>query len=170
MAAKATAQAFEIRPLAAEHLHQVVTLERQCFEFPWRFRDFYSMLTVLRGRGVVALAAGKMVGYAIYSPLEGGWGFAQLDNLAVAPTWRRQGVGSALVKEAVRRAGLCWDAVELTALVRERNLSAQLFLRSSGFTATQVLRGVYNQTGEDAYLFRLRSGVVIPATQEFVLT
>ena len=36
--------------------------------------------------------------------------------------------------------------------VRETNLAGQLFLRVSGFRATEVVREHYLDTGEDAYL------------------
>jgi len=42
--------------------------------------------------------------------------------------------------------------------VRETNLPAQLFFRSQGFRATEVLREHYEDTREDAYLMQYRYG------------
>jgi ribosomal-protein-alanine N-acetyltransferase len=40
--------------------------------------------------------------------------------------------------------------------VRETNLDAQIFFRSQGFRAVNVLRDFYEDTTEDAYLMQLR--------------
>ena len=42
----------------------------------------------------------------------------------------------------------------ITLAVRERNLFAQLFFRSQGFRAVRVLRGYYEDSGEDAFLMQ----------------
>ena len=51
--------------------------------------------------------------------------------------------------------------------MRETNLAAQLFFRSSGFRAVSVLREFYEDTPEDAYLmqYRFRADEV-PAIEE----
>jgi ribosomal-protein-alanine N-acetyltransferase len=38
--------------------------------------------------------------------------------------------------------------------VRETNLTAQLFFRAQGFRAVRVLRGYYEDSGEDAFLMQ----------------
>ena len=43
-----------------------------------------------------------------------------------------------------------------TLEVRETNLPAQLFFRSQGFQAVRVLRGFYEDSGEDAFLMPSR--------------
>ena len=44
----------------------------------------------------------------------------------------------------------------ITLKVRESNLSAQLFFRQQGFRAVRVLRSLYEDSGEDAYLMQYR--------------
>jgi ribosomal-protein-alanine N-acetyltransferase len=42
----------------------------------------------------------------------------------------------------------------ITLAVRETNLAAQLFFRAMEFKAVRVLRGYYEDTGEDAFLMQ----------------
>ena len=44
----------------------------------------------------------------------------------------------------------------MTLEVRETNLAAQLFFRSLGFRAVNVLRNYYDDTPEDAYVMQYR--------------
>ncbi len=44
----------------------------------------------------------------------------------------------------------------ITLEVRETNLAAQLFFRTQGFRAVNVLRNYYEDTPEDAYLMQYR--------------
>jgi ribosomal-protein-alanine N-acetyltransferase len=76
-------------------------------------------------------------------------------NFAVAPHYRRHGVGEQMVSKLTgklsqqRRSRLLLE-------VRETNLDAQLFFRSLGFRAVSVLRGFYEDTPEDAYVMQYR--------------
>jgi ribosomal-protein-alanine N-acetyltransferase len=44
----------------------------------------------------------------------------------------------------------------ITLEVRETNLPAQLFFRAQGFKGVKVLRGFYEDSGEDAYVMQYR--------------
>ena len=44
----------------------------------------------------------------------------------------------------------------ITLEVRETNLPAQLFFRAQGFKAMRVLRAIYEDSGEDAFLMQYR--------------
>jgi ribosomal protein S18 acetylase RimI-like enzyme len=100
--------------------------------------------------GVVAFVGNRLVGYAYHERwARGRW---KLETVVVSPTWRRAGIGRSLVLwliKGARRAGQ--DAIILA--VDERNLDAQLFLRSCGFLATTVDRG--KGDGGDRYRFRM---------------
>ena len=44
----------------------------------------------------------------------------------------------------------------ITLEVRETNLAAQLFFRAQDFKAVRVLRGYYEDSGEDAFLMQYK--------------
>ena len=46
----------------------------------------------------------------------------------------------------------------ITLAVRETNLAAQQFFRSTNFVATKVARKYYDDTGEDAFLMQFHLG------------
>jgi ribosomal-protein-alanine N-acetyltransferase len=76
-------------------------------------------------------------------------------NFAVAPALRRVGVGTQMVTKLVGKLS-SHRRTKITLAVRESNLAAQLFFRSQAFQATRVLRGYYEDSGEDAYLMHYR--------------
>ena len=111
--------------------------------------------------GMVAEQGEKILGYMLYD-LEKSK--IRLLNLAVHPSFRRQGVGWAMLHNP-RMVGL--GAGLLTKLsehrrmscvlaVRDSNLPAHLFFKACGFQAIKVLRQHYSDSGEDAYLMQYR--------------
>ena len=78
----------------------------------------------------------------------------QICNLAVAPAFRRMGVGSALLdalKTEAARRGLAVLMLE----VRASNTAAQALYEKSGFERVGVRRGFYANPREDAFLYNL---------------
>ena len=77
----------------------------------------------------------------------------RLLNFAVAPEVHGTGVGSAMVERLFDKLSQQRrSSIELE--IRESNLKAQKFFSGRGFKAVQVLRRHYEETSEDAYLFR----------------
>jgi ribosomal-protein-alanine N-acetyltransferase len=72
-------------------------------------------------------------------------------NFAVAPAYRRLGIGRQMIQKLIAKLS-SHRRTRVTLAVRERNLPAQLFFRSMAFRAVKVLRGYYEDTGEDAFL------------------
>jgi ribosomal-protein-alanine N-acetyltransferase len=74
-------------------------------------------------------------------------------NLAVAPEVRRAGVGAAMVRRLIEKLSQQrrWF---LETELRETNLTGQLFLSRLGWRAVKVLKKHYDETNEDAILFR----------------
>ena len=143
---------FRVVPMIAAHLPQVAALEKICFPAdPWSenlFRD------ALESPNTVLLAAekedGAVLGYAVLSAVldEG-----SLDNIAVAPHCRRQGVADALLS-ALADFGRTRLSV-LFLEVRVSNLPAIALYEKHGFVPVGRRKNYYESPREDALLMTL---------------
>ena len=75
-------------------------------------------------------------------------------SLAVLPNWRRQGIGSVLMKEALK-AMSAWRVFECFLKVRVSNAPAINLYRKSGFEVIETIHQYY-PNGEDAYVMSVR--------------
>jgi ribosomal-protein-alanine N-acetyltransferase len=144
----------QIRWMIRRDMTEVLDIEQQSFEFAWTEEDFLCCLRQRNCIGMVAEHQERIVGFMIYELLK-----AQLHvlNFAVAPWARRHGVGSQMMEKLVHKLTQ-QRRNEIRLEVREGNLPAQQFFRSQSFMATNVLRGHYEDTAEDAYVMRFVLG------------
>ncbi|MHB1023272.1 MAG: ribosomal protein S18-alanine N-acetyltransferase [Acidobacteriaceae bacterium] len=152
---------FIIRAATMRDLPAVVTLERSIPEAAhWPEQEYAAMLqstpeaTVQRCI-LIAEQQGALVGYAVGKVLSiASEVSAELENLAVATSARRQGIGYALCEAVV---GWCRDhqAAELELEVRISNAAAIHMYEQLGFRRTALRRGYYLQPPEDALLMKL---------------
>jgi ribosomal protein S18 acetylase RimI-like enzyme len=102
--------------------------------------------------GYVAMIRNCVVGFIVYD--NRGMDAAQVLALTVSKANRRQGIGGQLLGRVVRL-----PRREIIVTVDERNLDAQLFLRSQGFRAAVGIE-------DGHYIFkRNKVGVAFPATE-----
>jgi ribosomal-protein-alanine N-acetyltransferase len=144
----------QIRWMIRRDMAEVLEIEQQSFDFAWTEEDFLCCLRQRNCIGMVAEHQERIVGFMIYELLK-----SQLHvlNFAVAPWARRSGIGSQMIEKLVHKLTQ-QRRNEIRLEVREGNLQAQLFFRSQGFSATNVLRGYYEDTAEDAYVMRFHLG------------
>jgi len=140
-----------LTPMTAEHIPQIAAIERACFSLPWS-QDM--LREVLWNDAAVMVVAegedGAVLGYAgLQTVLDEGY----IDNVAVAPAFRRQGVADALLSAFVRfgRAKLAF----LTLEVRESNLPAIALYHKHGFRAVGRRKNYYDDPKEDAIIMTL---------------
>lgn len=133
-------------------LGEVVAIERLSFAGAWDEDDFRRCARQRGCVGMVAVAGERIVGYAIYELRKSS---LHLLNFAVHPAWRRLGVGCTMV-EALAQKLIPHRRIRVTLDVRETNMPAILFFRACGFLAVEVLRGFYQDSGEDAYRMEFR--------------
>lgn len=141
----------QIRWLIRRDMPEVMEIENRCHEFPWTEEEF---LTCLRERNVIGVVyespQNLIHGFMIYELHKS---MLRLLNFAVAPEVHGTGVGSAMVERMFdKMSQQRRSSIELE--IRESNLKAQKFFSGRGFKAVQVLRRHYEETSEDAYLFR----------------
>ena len=131
----------ELRWLTAADIPAAAEIAAAGFEFPWLENDFRQALQVNSILGMVAERDKQVAGYVVYEVHRCG---ITILNLAVAPHARGSGIGRAFVaKLAVKLAGE--PGCSISAIVNERHLAAQLWLKSLGFEATDVLRGHFDE-------------------------
>lgn len=97
----------------------------------------------------MALLHNAVVGYVVYQVFKGEY---WISNLAIDEDFRRKGIGKAFIDRLKVRLNET-DKKRIVFDLRERNLSAQLFLKSQGFKARGIERGFFDN-GEDCYQFR----------------
>lgn len=139
----------DIRWLIRRDMNAALAIEKACFEFAWTEEDF---LCCLRGRtciGMVATNGEAVLGFMIY---ELNKSMLRVLNFAVDPHFHREGIGSAMAAKLIGKLSQQGRRT-IEAMTRETNLPAQLFFASQGFRATEVVRGYYDDTDEDAYQF-----------------
>jgi len=101
---------------------------------------------------MVAEHNNRIVGFMIYELHKSK---LRIINFAVHPNYRRNGVGVQMIARLADKLSQ-QRRQEITLEVRETNLPAQLFFRSQGFRAVNVLREHYTDTAEDAYVMQFR--------------
>lgn len=143
---------YKLTPMTEEHIPQIAALERACFSHPWS-ED--ALRAELWNDSAVVIAAegedGTVLGYAgLQTVLDEGY----INNVAVDPRFRRQGVAGQLV-EAFLRFGAARLAF-LTLEVRASNAPAIALYEKYGFTQVGRRRDYYDDPREDALLMTLR--------------
>jgi len=142
---------YRIRSAVSADAESLVGIERRSFSDPWSEASFREALTspwtfrliADTGRGV----AGYLIGREVAAT-------GEVLNLAVAPEFRRRGIGGALLGAgltAFRRRRV--DEVFLE--VRESNLSAQALYLGHGFRPVGQRSSYYRNPREDALVLRL---------------
>ena len=140
---------YMIRNAAEADLGALEELEKACFSLPWTREQLRSELPDERHEFLTAVSeGGEVLGYiGIMTVLDEGY----ISNVAVAPEARRRGIGRALVREMLRRAGerrLSFVTLE----VRAHNKSAIALYSKEGFRPVGLRRDYYERPKEDALL------------------
>ncbi len=149
---------FILRSFRREDLEEVMTINRTCLPENYSSYFFLEIHEKLPTGFLVAENDGKLVGYVMCRLEYGGSHFKRFGlakkghvvSIAVLPEYRRQGIGSALMKEVMlnlQRQG----ANECFLEVRVSNEHALELYRSLGFAQVDRLPSYYLD-GEDAYV------------------
>lgn len=131
-----------------DELDAVLAIEHASFSNPWT-REMY--LAELENSGVAFFflardPAREVVGFCSF------WRILDelhINNLAVPPDRRRQGIASALLARVLQE-GTRLGATRATLEVRQSNNEARQLYEQFGFTVAGVRRGYYSHPVEDA--------------------
>ena len=142
----------EFRPMREADLDEVLSIEREAYEFPWSREIFRDCLRV--GYRCRVLELDGAVG--AYGMLQIANGKSRLLNLCVRRRLQRRGLGRRLLALLVDLARF-HRTRSVVLEVRPSNTAARRLYDSMGFTEVGVSRGYYPaRTGrEDAMLLAL---------------
>ena len=139
-----------IRKMQPEDVKTIAELEKVCFSDPWSENSIASELNNRLSYWLVAEVDDKIAGYVgSQSVLDG----ADMMNLAVAPEYRRKGIGQALVTaltDYLQQNGI----IALLLEVRVSNDPAINLYRSLGFEPIGRRPNYYHHPREDALIMR----------------
>ena len=139
-----------IREMKPEDVPAIAELEKQCFSAPWSENMIISSLENRLSCWLVAEIEGAIAGYV---GSEAVLDSADMMNIAVAPEFRRQGVGAALVNGLVSR--LQSKSVSFLLLeVRVSNVPAITLYERLGFEQVGRRPRYYRNPREDALIMR----------------
>lgn len=146
---------FTIVPMQARHVPALAALERLCFSDPWPEAAFMPELENPLSLWLVAECGETVAGYigSQIVPDE-----ADMMNLAVAPEFRRQGLGRTLTLalfDALRARGV----VSVTLEVRDSNEPAIRLYESLGFRQTGLRKRYYYHPTEDARILKKEGSI-----------
>jgi ribosomal-protein-alanine N-acetyltransferase len=150
----AEALRVHVRWMIRRDFAEVLAIEAASFEYAWDEADFLQELRKRSVIGMVAEVGERVVGFIVYELHKSR---VHIVNLATHPECRRLAVGRQLVAKVQGKLASHWRNAAF-AVVRESNLDAQLFLKAMGFHCFDVLRGYYEDSGDDGYVMRYRLG------------
>lgn len=141
-----TQRLVQIREVTEKDLSTILSIEYKCFKDPYPL-SLLNRLRVMHPDGfLVAEADGKVVGYVIVVIKWGATG--HIMAIGVDPIYRRQQIGSTLIKHAMDR--LRAKGAKLVRLeVRKSNIGAQQFYLKLGFNRMEEIP-YYYEDGETA--------------------
>lgn len=130
------------------HLPQIMEIERACFSDPWSENSMTAQLTGKYSLCALASCNGEIAGYVMAVALYEG---AEILNVAVSPSHRRQGLGRMMMESILSQCRQ--KGVERAFLeVRAGNDAAIRLYESFGFKKYGVRKDYYIEPAEDAAL------------------
>lgn len=143
---------MEIRRITRADAHALAELDKRCFAVPWSERSFEDETENTLAVYFAAEDNGVIAGYCGFWQVAGE---GDITNIAVAPEYRRRGLGSHLLERALREAErlkLC----SMTLEVRKSNEAAKALYGKFGFEPVGVRVRYYSDNNEDALIMMRR--------------
>ena len=132
------------------HINGVYELSKACFSVPWSLDSISYEIENPLAKYIIAenLSTKEVIGYA------GVWivaGEGDITNIAVDPSYRKQGIASRLLMKLfeICRENSCSD---ITLEVRASNIPAQNLYKKFNFKEEGIRKKYYSDNGEDAII------------------
>jgi|YelNatPaOPRAMG01_1025707.scaffolds.fasta_scaffold06740_2 ribosomal-protein-alanine N-acetyltransferase len=148
---------FNIRPFSPNDLDAILEIQSACESTAvWSSRDYVQLADDPMGMILVACyevcASPRVVGFSAFHRVESE---AELQNIAVNPGYRRQGIAKALIEDGCRRLYTA-GVRKLFLEVRVSNLPALELYRKFGFAPQARRKEYYRHPTEDALVLACR--------------
>lgn len=134
---------------------KISELEKTCFSDPWNYRMFADAFSSKLFHGVLAEENGEIAGYACQTVL---FENAEVDNVAVAENYRREGIARKLL-EMLEEEAKARGATVMLLEVRVSNAAAMSLYLRLGYAGVYT-RSRYYSDGEDAVVMQKKLGGV----------
>lgn len=143
-------QDIEIRQAKLYDVPAMARIERESFDSPWSADEITKDVASNDGSIYVALAlvGEERAGYADMRIITGE---SQIYNIAIAPEFRRQGIGEALLEHMIEKSEKLGLSI-ITLEVRSGNEAAMALYEKMGFKKVGSRPGYYAKGSEDAVL------------------
>lgn len=142
---------MQIREMTEGDLEAVAELEQQIFSNPWSGQSIQKAYEQEQNIYLIAEEEGEVAGYCgIWCSFD----TADLCRIAVVPKWRRKGVASLLLDEAVKRCSL-YQVQSLLLEVRASNMPAIYLYEKMNFQKIHVRKKYYRNPVADAWIMQL---------------
>ena len=138
----------QIREMKREDCQEVWNLQKQCFSIPWSMESLESMFRTKGYTSLIALDDQRIIGYV---GMKAVFDEADITNVAVDLSERRQGIGKALIKELLIIA----DQQKLNRIFLEVRMSNEAAIRlyeRVGFKKIDCRKNYYEKPREDAWI------------------
>lgn len=150
---KTVLERIKIEPMKEGDLPEVMAIERDSFPSPWSESSF--LYELRKNKEVASLKVARLddilLGYVCYWVL---FKEVHIMNLAVHKDFRRQGIGEALIRTALKEAR-DKGGERATLEVRASNIAAIRLYEKLGFKTTAIRRNYYDAPKEDALVMWL---------------
>ena len=135
-----------IVPMTTSHVQAVYAIACHSFSDPWSPHEIAAEMKQKHTISIVAIYNKEVAGYAMMRHIvnEG-----HICNIAVHEDYRKNGIGSAIVKSLIT-AATARDMIGLTLEVRIGNRAAMALYHRHGFKVEGYRRDYYRDPTEDA--------------------
>ncbi len=142
---------FELRELSASDISSAAEIEKLCFSSPWSESTLLSELQNPLNKFYGVFFENTLAGYIGFQTVVDE---TSVFNVAVAPEFRRNGIGKALVEKMISEAkGAGANVIFLE--VRAGNLPAINLYEKEGFVFFGLRKNYYENPTENAFIYRL---------------
>lgn len=136
-------------------LPEICAIENESFSTPWSMNSFDHELMEPHSILKIAELNGHIVGYICLRVM---LDITHILNLAVAPPWRRMGIGSMLLETALDELEAMQEETDFITLEVRASSHAIMLYEKHGFRVIGRRKNYYHKPQEDAVLMGMEIG------------